>query len=223
MASTRRTLRGGLVHPSKLPRGPGGRALCRCGCDVEVPPPRRTFATDACVHRWKLRTDSAYQRDLVFVRDGGVCANCGVDTRLLRKLFLAACHDVDAAVMPLDARERAAAERSLGGQRYTLVQAARGIAIAIVTVRAALLGFDPGRRTWWDMDHVRPVVEGGGVLDNASPEEVLGNLRTLCQPCHKRETAALAARRASVRRAVAASAAAAAQPELRLGEVEGAR
>jgi 5-methylcytosine-specific restriction protein A len=47
----------------------------------------------------------------------------------------------------------------------------------------------------WDMDHITPVVEGGG-------ECGLDNLRTLCVWCHKRETAALARRRASARRPV---------------------
>jgi 5-methylcytosine-specific restriction protein A len=50
------------------------------------------------------------------------------------------------------------------------------------------------RRRWFDVDHVVPVVEGGGSCG-------LENLRTLCVPCHKRETAKLAARRAEARRA----------------------
>lgn len=41
----------------------------------------------------------------------------------------------------------------------------------------------------WQADHIVPVVEGGGQCD-------LDNLRTLCTPCHKCETAALARRRA---------------------------
>lgn len=45
----------------------------------------------------------------------------------------------------------------------------------------------------WEADHIVPVVEGGG-------ECGLENLRTLCQPCHRRETAKLAARRAAKRR-----------------------
>lgn len=36
----------------------------------------------------------------------------------------------------------------------------------------------------WQADHIVPVVEGGGLCD-------LSNYRTLCRPCHKRETAAL--------------------------------
>jgi hypothetical protein len=53
------------------------------------------------------------------------------------------------------------------------------------------------KRTWiggfWDMDHITPVVEGGGGCG-------LDNLRTLCIPCHRAETAKLAARRAADRR-----------------------
>jgi 5-methylcytosine-specific restriction protein A len=64
-------------------------------------------------------------------------------------------------------------------------------------VRAAI---DAGERTTrgqrlspWHMDHILPVVEGGG-------ECGLENLRTLCIPCHKKETAELARRRAERRR-----------------------
>ena len=49
------------------------------------------------------------------------------------------------------------------------------------------------RRGEWDADHIVPVVEGGGSCG-------LENLRTLCTPCHKQETAKLAARRAEARR-----------------------
>jgi 5-methylcytosine-specific restriction endonuclease McrA len=54
-------------------------------------------------------------------------------------------------------------------------------------------GFDISRTTYWDADHILPVVEGGGGCG-------LNNLRTLCQPCHKRATRELAARRAKDRR-----------------------
>jgi 5-methylcytosine-specific restriction protein A len=37
------------------------------------------------------------------------------------------------------------------------------------------------RKTLWDADHIRPVVEGGGECD-------LDNLRTLCLICHRRAT-----------------------------------
>lgn len=40
----------------------------------------------------------------------------------------------------------------------------------------------------WEMDHIHPVIEGGGGTG-------LENLQTLCVPCHKRKTASLLRRR----------------------------
>jgi 5-methylcytosine-specific restriction protein A len=39
----------------------------------------------------------------------------------------------------------------------------------------------PERKSWFDADHIVPVVEGGGEAD-------LSNYRTLCVPCHKAVT-----------------------------------
>ena len=44
----------------------------------------------------------------------------------------------------------------------------------------------------WEADHIVPVVRGGAMLGMA-------NIRTLCQRCHKCETAALAALRSKER------------------------
>ncbi len=89
----KRTLTGGWVQPSELPRGETGRTLCRW-CGTEVAKGRRTFCSDACVHHWKLRSNPGYLREHVFARDKGVCGQCGVDTvalrRDMRKLDLAA-------------------------------------------------------------------------------------------------------------------------------------
>lgn len=54
-------------------------------------------------------------------------------------------------------------------------------------------GFPGLDRTWWEADHIIPVVEGGG---GCGPE----GYRTACLPCHKVQTKALAARRAARRR-----------------------
>lgn len=77
----------GWVNPDRLPRGPGGRALCR-ECDTEVPPGRRTFCSSECVDAWKLKTDPGHCRRLVWLRDRGVCAVCRVDTGALEGLVL---------------------------------------------------------------------------------------------------------------------------------------
>jgi 5-methylcytosine-specific restriction endonuclease McrA len=42
----------------------------------------------------------------------------------------------------------------------------------------------PKRVTLWDVDHITPVIEGGG-------ECGLDQLRTLCVLCHRKETAKL--------------------------------
>jgi 5-methylcytosine-specific restriction protein A len=46
---------------------------------------------------------------------------------------------------------------------------------------------------WWDADHITPVIEGGG-------ECGLDNMRTLCIPCHKKETKRLHERLSGVRK-----------------------
>lgn len=85
--STARVMRGGWVDRNVMPRGSNGRGLCRW-CSLEVPRGRFTFCSEFCVHEWKLRSQPAYLREQVFVRDKGICAICAIDTvseeRLLR-------------------------------------------------------------------------------------------------------------------------------------------
>ena len=71
---------GGFADRDSLERGANGRALCRW-CNLEVPARRFTFCSDFCVNEWRLRTDPGYLRDQVFLRDRGVCALCGIDSR----------------------------------------------------------------------------------------------------------------------------------------------
>lgn len=131
-------------------RGPGGRGVCR-RCGTEVPPRRRTFCSDECVHEWRLRTDPGYLRNDVFSRDRGLCAICGLDTVAFYRRF-----------QMLPARKRMELRGSLD--------------------------MPASRHSFWDADHIMPVVEGGGECD-------LGNIRTLCLWCHQAETARLRQRR----------------------------
>ena len=59
-------------------------------------------------------------------------------------------------------------------------------AIDVMRELFAAIGF--GRVSWprrlWEVDHIVPVVEGGG-------ECGLDNLQTLCLACHKAKTAAM--------------------------------
>lgn len=66
----------------------------------------------------------------------------------------------------------------------------RNSRLAVSTCR--LFTFGLNITALWEADHIVPVVEGGGACG-------LDNYRTLCTPCHKSETAALAARLAEAR------------------------
>ena len=169
----------GWCNPSKLPKGPNGRALCR-QCGTEVPKGSRSFCSVACVHTWKLTTDPGYQRKQVFARDKGVCQACGLDTVELERAFRAA------------ARARYQEETDRDPPHPTSDYWRYGPRKENDLLKR--LGFIVGR-SFWEMDHVHAVVEGGGGCS-------IGNLRTLCVPCHRRVTRELRARLAANRKIV---------------------
>jgi 5-methylcytosine-specific restriction endonuclease McrA len=172
----------GWCNPTKLPRGPNGRALCR-QCGREVPKSCRSFCSDACVHTWKLTTDPGYQRKEVLKRDHGICSMCGLDTVALERAFREA---------------KRAIYREQDGRMDQLLHHDswfwRGGRYREAEERLRVLGFIPDR-SFWEMDHVHAVVEGGGGCD-------ISNLRTLCRPCHIRVTRELRARLAANRKIV---------------------
>lgn len=167
-----------------LPRHPKG--CCRwCGARVE--PPRRSWCSQECVDAYLVRSGQQLGR-IIRERDHGVCAVCGVDTETLKRIsrrlpcvrLWAVHYDLERydRTRPRTRMERARDRHQRRNQEIRRELQRRG--------------WDMGRRLW-DVDHIIPVVEGGGCCG-------LENLRTLCQRCHKRETAALAARRAEERR-----------------------
>jgi 5-methylcytosine-specific restriction endonuclease McrA len=128
----------GWVHPSKLPKGPNGRNLCR-QCNEEVPKGRRTFCGDDCVDAWKIKTDPGHVRNLVFRRDQGVCALCGLDSIAFTR-GLPSRYDHSE---PAEARRQEALAK--GWPEWFINQYRR--------------------RSPWDADHIVPVIEGGGECD----------------------------------------------------------
>lgn len=139
---------------------------CR-GCGEPVPKGRRNWCGQECIDRHLLRNNGATARAKTFERDHGVCAECARDTEALKA--------------KLERWFRAVHERDSMAQYRRRMD-------------------DPHRLRWhlrlkwrqthlWEMDHILPVVEGGGGCG-------LDNLRTLCRPCHRRATKALARRRA---------------------------
>jgi 5-methylcytosine-specific restriction endonuclease McrA len=152
---------GGWVDPKELPRGPQGRPLCR-KCQTEIPKGsgRRTFCSEDCVVKWKIRTQPEFAAEHVHARDKGVCVLCQ--------------RDCDALMRKIRVTKRALRSRRL-----------QELGLPAHFVR---------RRRFWEVDHIVPVVEGGGSCD-------LSNLRTLCWACHKEATRALAMRRGKIRAA----------------------
>lgn len=178
MGTDRIDPRAGFVSPDRLPKGPNGRALCR-RCSVEVPPARRTFCSDACIEEWKVRTNPTFARRLVFKRDAGVCALCRLDCDAAERQL----HD-----MVAELRRR--------GVPLHCLHASWPVAAKDFFLACERFGWrrpGPFVPTLWQMDHVVPVVEGGGACG-------LDNLRTLCLPCHRDVTNQLRRRRASMRR-----------------------
>jgi hypothetical protein len=149
-------------------QGPG-----RCNwCGTPLGDPRSRWCSPACQDEFWCRASTSYARQLVARRDQGVCSTCGADTRRQRAAYVRLC---------------TWGER---GRHFSVRHNPR-----IARLARKKYGIPRSRLTgeWWDMDHVVPVVEGGGGCG-------LGNLRTLCIPCHRDETRALAARRAEARR-----------------------
>lgn len=183
-------------------KGPNGRNLCFCGCGREVVEPARTTFEQSCYTKWRERYDPAYQRMLVHDRDHGVCSICGVDTKARQREATETAH-----LWRWLARRHAEAlfgrgelprlpwDTGMEPRAWSECWAwsCRWVDEDIERV------FGPGIGTThtWEADHIVPVIEGGGECD-------ISNLRTLCLPCHRAETAKLARRRADARKAAKA-------------------
>lgn len=160
-------MQGGRVEPSSLPTGPNGRALCRW-CNVEVPENRQTFCSKECVIEWKVRMDKAFLRRMVWKRDRSVCAICATNCDKWRRELRREWKGILALSSPSERQRR---EKGFRAAHPYFFQ----------------------RETFWDADHVVPVVEGGG-------EAGLDNIQTLCLFCHRKKTSELNSRRARERR-----------------------
>jgi 5-methylcytosine-specific restriction protein A len=171
----------GWVELKGLPKGPNGRALCRY-CGQEVPKGRRSFCSEPCVHEWKVRSQPPYARECVAARDRGVCAICGLDTERFRRDNKEKYYEWRKQVEPYRMSRWDEWYRELAGwmERAT----GRGGWPKGTHLNSAL----------WHMDHIQPVVEGGGSCG-------LDNLRTLCLPCHLDVTRELRGRLARARQA----------------------
>lgn len=159
--------------PQPEGRGPNGRRFCRV-CHEEVAPRRSSFCSDACVQTFLWAANWGFIRSRVLERDRGVCARCAVDC-------LALAYVVREQFYPYQYPTCGPEKRNRFG--WTLQE-------RLEVWAAFCRGWQihpRGTRDLWEADHIVPVVDGG--------THELANLRTLCVPCHRFETAQLARRR----------------------------
>lgn len=131
---------------------------------------RRSWCSDKCMEEALIICMTSFARMAVYKRDHGICAECGCDTEKLRKEFY----------------------KNYG----TLYMNKQYTEANIYLYNKKLEGWPVDRyntRSWWEADHIVAVVEGGGCCG-------LDNYRTLCVPCHKKDTRLLRKRLAQERK-----------------------
>lgn len=173
-------------------KGPTGRSLCYSGCGREVAKGRRSTCSRGCGRAWEIRNVPGVIRQILKGRDNGVCAICKQDTALQAQI----AREYYGLFMWFAMREKWRIEQETKESLYYWwceTQAKEQLKERGMFLPDAHL---------WEADHIIPVIEGGG---GCTPD----GYRTLCLKCHRDETAKLAARRATKRRA-------AKQPELQL-------
>jgi len=135
-------------------------------CGNPVGKGRSTWCSDQCVEAFRSRCDSGHQVLLVTKRDKFICQLCGRNTKESQEAGIQA--------------SRAAGLRP-GVAPFSTAATTRRDEIW------AQYGYARGR--WSEVDHIVPVVEGGGLLG-------IENLRWVCGACHAEVTRVLAKRRA---------------------------
>lgn len=161
-----------------FPQSAKGR--CRI-CDAECKGGRRTTCSAKCADTIAFMCSVTVQSSRVEKRDRGLCALCGYDAHKVARIIRAI--------------------RAIQNPRWGKLQ------IRQQKVNWATAAWDALRELKrlditgaWDMDHIVPVCEGGGLRAGMTIDDAMANLRTLCRECHKGVTAELARRRAEQRR-----------------------
>ena len=124
----------GFIDPKTLPINDNGYRCCRY-CGGSIIPPKRTFCSPNCIHEYRLRSSGSYLREQVYLRDCGICAICGLDTKELSKTL---------SMMSIDdpARDALLTQNNIHKTRKIKLRKCGG--------------------GLWDADHIVQVQDGGG-------------------------------------------------------------
>ena len=140
-----------------------GKACAWCGSTLNSHQIRgeATYCTQSCAEEGRLRRNGfsgANIRAAAFALDGGVCSMCGINAHLLFEQIQ--------SLAPTE--------------RLNKLLTANWVMPKSTSAYNNLLN-DPKEGNFWQVDHIRTVAEGGGGCG-------MENLRTLCVPCHAKET-----------------------------------
>jgi hypothetical protein len=140
-----------------------GRGECTW-CGQQVPARRIKWCGSECVQNFQLRCQPAYQRPFVLKREHFICEMCGRDVQASQR-------------RGIDEWGRHPSHSAYGVD-WKHKQSVR---------EEIFRRHGWARGEWYEVDHIIPVIEGGGLL---GPE----NLRLLCGACHAVVTRELRAR-----------------------------
>ncbi|KAJ2874964.1 hypothetical protein GGH93_001976 [Coemansia aciculifera] len=143
--------------------------------DKETPTPRELFCAapsgqthleaefgEGCAHEHRMRRDNQYVRRQLFLRDGGICYDCGIDANALF-VQAVACTTLDQRVNMF----RVLAKRTHEWRRK-------------VKRPLTSMEYKFTEGMFWEAAHKVDVKHGGGLCG-------LDGFQTLCVPCHSDE------------------------------------
>ena len=187
---------------AKKRRDENGNIVCSCGCGRPPGKGRRTWHSQECVDGWMVANSSQYVRGKLFKRDKGISSMCGVDSekaqrraRVATSYYWDQQHGYYGRMDSWHRRHRWSVPvpefLKQKSDRFASwsPRVKRAIESRLAAMRSA--GWNTHRKSsWWEADHIVPVVEGGGQCG-------MENYRTLCVRCHWKVTRELRARLSS--------------------------
>jgi 5-methylcytosine-specific restriction endonuclease McrA len=190
---------GKIRTPPKPAHWDADGGVCRlCGCDLLKKDGTRARNRRWCAQHgtgWRIASQPIVARAAVFLRDAGVCKDCGED-----------CTSYEAFI-PISLAHIPSEQNSKGTYRVQInreraVQWCMRILEKSLNPRQTFYLIDLGQ---WEVDHIMPL----HLVDREDPKAyenwLLGNLVTRCPSCHTAKSNSEAKARAKVRRLTGAN------------------